>query len=232
MAAASASSSNNDRARTVPMSAEKQGRDQAANLPLVSHVAATTSAANEAQAKIEIEARKATEAVDQARRKLEADEVAAQHVAATVLPLDATDAQIDELALATLRATKRVELSKRSLAATEEAARPIVEQAAEIARAAAWREAIEDQAEIVDRFRSEYPEVVNKLWRLFVEAHAFEMTAQKLLKDRVEGEEPYVSAFRFTGPYPPIAICIQAIGIGGEVIWQGDQNSDVDSQQF
>jgi hypothetical protein len=218
MAASSASSSNNDPARGIATGPGKPGRE-----------GAVASAPNEARASIEIEARKATAAVDLARRKLEADEAAAQLVAATVLPLNATDARIDELALAELRVSKRVGLSKRVLATAEEAAKPIVEQAARAARDAARREAFEDHAEIIERFQAEYPEAVGKLWLLFAEAHAAEMAGQRFSKDLAEGEESFISAFRFSSVSPPVALRVQVIGAGGVVMWQGDQNSDVAS---
>jgi hypothetical protein len=232
MAAASVNSSSNDRARAIPTSAEKHGDDRRsdqADLPFASQ----PPAANASRAKIELDARKATELVEQARRKFEADEAAAKLAAATELPLDVTDAQIDELALARVRASIRADVSKRALAAAEEAAKPIVEQAARLAREAERREAFEDQAEIVERFRSEYPEAASKLLRLFAEAHAIEMAGAKLgNKDLSEGEESFVSAFHFARPDPPSRILVQVLDRSGVVMWQGDQNSDVASQQF
>lgn len=186
----------------------------------------------EARAVAEIEARKAKDAIDQARRKLDADQAEAQRVATIVLPVDATDAQIDELAVSTARAGIRVNLSTRALAEAEEAAKPILEQAAKASRAAQRRRLLESQARVAERFRSEFPEAVDKLFRLFIEAHAIEMAAENLPNDRTEGEEGFVSAFRFSNALPPVSLRVQVIGGDGKPMWEGDQNSDVASQWF
>lgn len=184
------------------------------------------------RARIELDAHIATEAVEQARRKFEADQAAlARLEAETDLPPNATDAQIKDHLGATDVARVRVRQSKRAFEAAQEAAKSIVEQAAKAAREAERRRTMQEQAEIVERFRAEYPTAVSNLLRLFAEAHAIEMAAQKLAEVRVDGVEPYVSAFRFSSPFGPSALRIQILGRGGDVIWQGDQNTDVESQR-
>lgn len=183
----------------------------------------------EARAQAEIEARKATERVDQARSKLDADKAAQERVAATTLPLDATDAQIDELALATVRINTRVGLSERALAAAEVAAKAIVEEAARAACAEEHRRIFTDQNDVVERFRGEYPQAVAKLFLLFSEAHAIQMDGQKLAMNPVAGEDPYMSVFRFSSNSPPATLRILVLDGAHEVVWQGDQNSDVQS---
>ena len=222
MVAAGTGSISSDPTREAPPSLGEQGPE-----------APSASAANEAQAKLELEARKVTDAVNQARSKYEASHAALARLEAEVdLPPSATDAQIKDHLLATDIARVRFRQSERSLDTAEAACKLIHEQVTKLARDDARREAIADQAEIVARCRSEYPEVVNKLLRLFAEAHAIESMGAELNKNLAEGDDPYVSAFLFTDIGKPTLLRVQVIGGSGEVMWQGDQNSDVASQQI
>ncbi len=190
-----------------------------------------TPADIEARAKLELETRQAAAAADEARRKVEAEQAAlARLEAETDLPANATDAQIKEHLMATEVARVRLRQSKRGAEAAEAAAKALVERAASVTREAERQRAFEDQAAIIDRFRATYPVAVDTLFRLFVEAHAIEMAGFKL--GGAEGEERYVGAFRFREPDPPRALRVQLIGSGGRVIWQGDTNNDVATQEF
>lgn len=222
MVAASASSISNDPTREAAQSLGELGLE-----------ASSSPTANEARARLELEGRKVTDAVDHARGKYEAAQAAlARLEAETDLPPSATDAQIKDHLLATEVARVRFRQSERGLDTAEVACKLIHEQITKLAHDDARREAIADQAKIVERFCSEFPEIMNTLLRLFAEAHAIESVGLKLNgEDLVEGEERYVPAFCFKGHLPPIALRVQVIGGDGEVIWQGDHNSDVASQQ-
>ena len=223
MVAASAGSISNDPAREALTALGEQGPEAPSSLT-----------ANEEWAKLELEGRKVTDALDHARSKHEAAQAAlARLKAETDLPPSATDAQIKDHLLATEVARVRFRQSERSLDTAEAAYKLIHEQITKLAHEDARREVIADQAEIVERFRSEFPEITNRLLRLFAEAHAIESVGLKPSgEDLVEGEESYVPEFCFRGHLPPIALRVQVIGGDGEVIWQGDHNGDVASQEI
>jgi hypothetical protein len=189
-----------------------------------------TPAADEAQADLEIEARQATEAVTEARRKCEADAAALARLEAEAdFPPSATDAQISEHLLSTEVARVRARQSKRALDAAEEAAKTIVERAAREAAKAERRRTLEAQREAVDRFYREYDGLVGGLYALFLAAHAAEMAAGDASKGAEEGEERYASAFQFSSRGPIANVRIKVIDRGGSAMWEGDLKSDVAS---
>ena len=130
------------------------------------------------------------------------------------------------------RYKSRVGLSDKRLASLEAAKRQAAEKVAIAARETNYQSAVEGQAEAVAQFRAQYPEAVANIFRALVGAHMSENQVWRLGNNLPEGKKQPPAVFGFTADVDPAHVRVQLLARSGEILWQGDENSDIRSQEW
>jgi hypothetical protein len=195
-------------------------------------VSETKKIARGAAAHSDPELSKAIEALEAERKVNLAEKAALARLEAhDDLDPNASDEAIEKHLTRTAVARTRVSLSDKRLAGLEAAKQEIAGRAAIAEREANYQRAVEDQAEAVAQFRAKFPEAMADLYRVLVGANLAESRIWDLAKKLPEGKAQPPSVFRFHGR-DPVHVRVQLLDRGGNILWQGDENTDVASQDF